>query len=123
MSRITVAASSDVRENEVHVVKHCNVSVALTRIKGTVRAFENRCPHLGLALARGKIENGAIRCPWHGSTFDVCSGRNLDWVNSVVGVPMPQWTHKLIALGKDAAPIRVFEAEEENGKVTLEAIS
>ena len=119
MSRVAVAASSEILENEVHVVKHGGLSIALTRINGSVRAFENKCPHLGLALARGKIQEGAIKCPWHGSRFDVCSGRNLDWVNSVAGIPMPQWSHKLIALGKEAAPIRVFEATEENGQVML----
>ena len=119
MSQVQVAAAADVLENKVHVVKHGGLSIALTRIDGTVRAFENKCPHLGLALDRGKIEDGAIRCPWHHSRFDICSGKNLDWVNAVVGIPMPVWSHKLIALGKPPAPIRTFPATEQDGAVML----
>ena len=119
MTAVRVAASAQVIEGKVHVVKHEGVSIGLTRLDGTVRAFENKCPHLGLALDRGKIEGGAIHCPWHGSTFDICSGRNLDWVNSVAGLPMPAWSHKLIAFGKAPAPIKTYPVIEQDGHISL----
>lgn len=120
MSQIEVAKSAQVVEGGVHVASASGRSIALTRVQGAVQAFENKCPHLGLALSRGKIEGGAITCPWHGSKFDICSGKNLDWVNSFVGIPMPDWTHGMIALGKKPAGIKIFKASENNGAVLVD---
>src|SRR5262249_33163390 len=36
------------------------------------------CPHLGGPLDEAPVENGCIRCPWHGYRFDVRTGRNTD---------------------------------------------
>ena len=36
------------------------------------------CPHLGGPLNQVRVENGCIRCPWHGYRFDVRTGRSTD---------------------------------------------
>lgn len=38
--------------------------------QGTVRALLDRCPHRGVALSLGRVENGEIVCPFHGWRFD-----------------------------------------------------
>ena len=48
--------------------------VALTRCRGTVGALENRCPHQGGPVGEGSIENGWLRCPWHGYDYDPLTG-------------------------------------------------
>ena len=120
MSQSAVAKSEQIREGAVHVASAGGHSIALTRVSGAVQAFENKCPHLGLSLSRGKIDGGAITCPWHGSKFDICSGKNLDWVNSLLGMPLPQWTHSMVALGKKPVGIKIFKASESNGAVFVE---
>ncbi len=50
-------------------------SVALTRCSGRVGALENRCPHQGGPVGEGSIENGWLRCPWHGYDYDPLTGR------------------------------------------------
>jgi nitrite reductase/ring-hydroxylating ferredoxin subunit len=45
-------------------------SVVLTRVGDDFGALDNRCPHQGGPLGEGSIENGLLRCPWHG--FDYC---------------------------------------------------
>ena len=117
MQRIEVARSDEVFEGEFHAAKVGEHRVLVTRVKKKLCAIENKCPHLGLPLAKGEIADGAIRCPWHGSTFDLCTGENRDWVNGFVGVRTPQWTHKLIALGKVPAPVKTFEVSEDGGVV------
>ena len=37
---------------------------------GSYGALDNRCPHQGGPLGEGTIENGLLRCPWHG--YDYC---------------------------------------------------
>lgn len=49
--------------------------VALTRCGGRVGALENRCPHQGGPVGEGSIENGWLRCPWHGYDYDPLTGR------------------------------------------------
>lgn len=41
---------------------------------GLARAVENRCPHRRVPLTLGNVVNGAIRCAYHGWTFDGASG-------------------------------------------------
>ena len=37
---------------------------------GVVRAAVDRCPHRGVALSAGKIQEGHLQCPFHGFEFD-----------------------------------------------------
>ncbi len=43
-------------------------SVALPRV------LANRCSHRGGPLADGRLADGCLQCPWHGSAFDVNTG-------------------------------------------------
>src|SRR6185436_9571523 len=45
-------------------------SLAMTHYDGQYGALDNRCPHQGGPLGEGSIENGMLRCPWHG--YDYC---------------------------------------------------
>ena len=47
----------------------------LMNIDGEIHAMDNSCPHWGGPLSRGKIENGKLRCPWHGWEFDPKTGK------------------------------------------------
>jgi pyruvate oxidase len=50
-------------------------TVALARCGLTLGALDNRCPHQGGPLGEGSIENGLLRCPWHGYDYDPLTGR------------------------------------------------
>jgi len=44
--------------------------------KGDLFAVTRRCRHLYADLARGSIDSkGCLVCPWHGSRYDVKTGR------------------------------------------------
>ena len=51
---------------------------ALFRIDGRVQAIDGLCPHEGGPLAEGTVSKGVVTCPWHGWTFDACTGCSLD---------------------------------------------
>jgi nitrite reductase/ring-hydroxylating ferredoxin subunit len=43
---------------------------------GDYFAVSRRCRHLGADLANGSIDpDGCLVCPWHGSKYDVSTGR------------------------------------------------
>src|SRR2546423_12288697 len=50
-------------------------TVALARCGVSLGALDNRCPHQGGPLGEGSIENGWLRCPWHGYDYDPITGR------------------------------------------------
>lgn len=121
MGRVELAASGEVQEGRLRAVSAGGRSLLLTRVAGKACAVENRCPHFNLPMTRGRVEHGAIRCPWHGSRFDACTGENLDWVHSVAGLPLPAWSRALVAAGRKPAPLKTFNVTEADGKLYLEA--
>ena len=57
-------------EGRVKTVTAGHKSLAMTHYQGEYGALDNRCPHQGGPLGEGSIENGLLRCPWHG--WDYC---------------------------------------------------
>lgn len=52
--------------------------VLLVRADGDVRAYEDRCAHLGLPLGGGRLEGTTLFCPHHEWEYDVRSGRGVN---------------------------------------------
>ena len=52
--------------------------VALARVDGAWYAVEAWCTHAECPLTNGWVEGSAIRCPCHGSLFDLASGAPLE---------------------------------------------
>jgi len=50
-------------------------TVCMTRVGDDYAALDNRCPHQGGPLGEGSIENGLLRCPWHGWDYDPLTGK------------------------------------------------
>ncbi len=50
-------------------------TVCMTHFAGKFAALDNRCPHQGGPLGEGSIENGLLRCPWHGWDYDPLTGK------------------------------------------------
>ncbi|HEX6021822.1 MAG TPA: thiamine pyrophosphate-dependent enzyme [Solirubrobacter sp.] len=65
-----VLAADELPEGRVTTVAAGHKSLALVHFDGQFSALDNRCPHQGGPLGEGSIENGLLRCPWHG--FDYC---------------------------------------------------
>ena len=65
-----VADLDELPEGRVKTVVAGHKSLALTHYDNQYGALDNRCPHQGGPLGEGSIENGLLRCPWHG--WDYC---------------------------------------------------
>ena len=52
-------------------------------------AIRNKCTHMGCKLSSGKLEGETVRCPCHGSMFNVRSG---EVVKGPVKNPEPSYT-------------------------------
>jgi nitrite reductase/ring-hydroxylating ferredoxin subunit len=61
-------------EGELHKVQAGSAPVLLTRSQGKILALSSTCSHMGGPLEEGRIEDGCVVCPWHGSTFSLADG-------------------------------------------------
>jgi nitrite reductase/ring-hydroxylating ferredoxin subunit len=50
-------------------------AILLFRQGETIHALHDMCAHAGGPLSAGRVVDGCIECPWHGSRFELDSGR------------------------------------------------
>ncbi|MGE5193504.1 MAG: precorrin-3B synthase, partial [Deltaproteobacteria bacterium] len=72
------ADESQLTESAGLTVELSGKGYALFRIDGRVHAIDNVCPHEGAPLAQGEISGGVVTCPWHGWTFNACTGCSIN---------------------------------------------
>lgn len=74
---VPVAALADVPENALRRVVAGDVPVVLLRMGERVYAISATCPHAGGPLDEGALQGDVVQCPWHGSRFNMRTGRVL----------------------------------------------
>ncbi len=77
-----VAAAADMPPGSMRTVDAEGWRLVVVNVGGEFRAFDNRCPHLGGPLGKGRLDDGALVCPWHGWRFDARTGRSI-WPEGV----------------------------------------
>ncbi len=65
---------AELPEGRVKPVTCAHTTVCMTHFEGQYSALNNKCPHQGGPLGEGSIENGLLRCPWHGWDFHPSTG-------------------------------------------------
>ncbi|MFT5144686.1 MAG: pyruvate oxidase [Rhodothermales bacterium] len=85
-----VLEPGELPEGRVKAVNCGLVTVCMTRFKGKFGALDNRCPHQGGPLGEGSIENGLLRCPWHGWDYDPLSGKAPGFDDGVEAYPVEE---------------------------------
>jgi nitrite reductase/ring-hydroxylating ferredoxin subunit/uncharacterized membrane protein len=76
---VPVADEADLQGQDLKAVTVDGTSVLLARSQsGELCAIANTCSHLGGPLGEGTRDGDIVTCPWHGSRFDLCSGRVIE---------------------------------------------
>jgi nitrite reductase/ring-hydroxylating ferredoxin subunit len=76
---VPVLDEEDLPRNDTRKVEADGVGVLLSRSSGgEVCAISSVCGHLGGPLEEGSREGDTVVCPWHGSRYDLCSGKVLE---------------------------------------------
>jgi nitrite reductase/ring-hydroxylating ferredoxin subunit len=122
-TEVTVGRLDDFPDGALVPVTVDGHALIVARIGDEVHVAPNRCPHLGLSLTRGpgglKYTDGVVQCPWHNSRFDMCTGKNLDWVSGVAGRTVPRWSRQLVALGRHARDLKMLPARVDGDLVVV----
>lgn len=77
-SFVSVLPEEDLHEGQPVRVEAEGRKVVLVRQGGRIFALAETCAHLGGPLAEGRLGDGTITCPWHGSTFRLEDGSIVD---------------------------------------------
>ena len=73
--------------------------IALGKCADGVHAVQDRCTHKGGPLSDGALIDCKVQCPWHGSQFDITTGR--------------------VVAGPAERKLETFEVEERKGEIYL----
>ena|SRR5918992_5927049 len=122
--RVRIGSVSQLSDGRLHGVDAAGTKIIVGKVGESLYAARNRCPHLGFSLTTGpggtRFAGGEVQCPWHNSSFDLCTGENRDWAPGFAGRDMPRWSHRLIALGRKPAPLTTYRVVIEGEDVFVE---
>ncbi len=77
-------------EGRVMSVTCGHQNLCMTHHGGKYGALSNKCPHQGGPLGEGSIENGLLRCPWHGWDYDPITGKAPGFDDHVPSFPVEE---------------------------------
>jgi nitrite reductase/ring-hydroxylating ferredoxin subunit len=96
---VLVARRGELEVDQMKLLRVGDKRIVLARTDTGYVAFDDRCTHKGGSLAGGVMICGTVQCLWHGSQFDVTSGR--------------------VKAGPAETGIRVYKVAEDEGGVKL----
>lgn len=70
-----VCNQAELSEGQAMLAKVQGERVVVARCSEGLVAFSDHCTHRGAPLSDGAVVGCAVQCPWHGSQFDVHTGR------------------------------------------------
>ncbi|MCX6641827.1 MAG: Rieske 2Fe-2S domain-containing protein [Candidatus Bathyarchaeota archaeon] len=75
---IRVANTSEIPAGTMKMFRAIGEEILLVNTGNAYYAIANRCTHRKGDLSKGRLEGNIIKCPVHGSKFDVTTGKNVD---------------------------------------------
>jgi len=83
-------------------------ALVFVRIKGTLRAMLDQCPHQGAALSGGWVEDCHVVCPFHRFHYDPITGKSKHGSTANVPVYAVEETAEGVRVGFPYTSISVF---------------
>ena len=81
MGKLTrIANINDLTDGTMKKYQVQGIDIFIARIEGKYYAAQNKCPHFGGDLSKGKLEGIIVTCPRHGSQFNVTDGSVVRWL-------------------------------------------
>jgi len=81
MGKLTrIAKTNDLSEGTMKKYQVEDTEILVARIEGKYYATQNKCPHFGGDLSKGKLEGIIVTCPRHGSQFKLTDGSVVRWM-------------------------------------------
>ncbi len=121
MSWTPVALAETLVTKSRILFKHKEKQIVVLRHNGTLRAFDNRCPHQGFPLQVGTLAEGddcVLTCNWHNWKFDLKDGSCLTGGDRVRVYPCKEAP----ASAKDPSPTLFVDLSDPTPEAIQEAV-
>ena len=96
-SRALAFAAAPLEVDQMKLVHHDGMRIAVARTEEGYAAFDDRCTHRGGPLSDGVLICGTVQCPWHGSQFDAHTGE--------------------VKCGPAEQPIKTYDIDKASGEI------
>jgi len=106
--------ASDLADGAMRKVSLRGHDLVVTNVGGRFYAADDRCPHLGASLSRGRLEGTTVVCPSHHSRFDLSDGRVLAWTD------WTGWRARLAQRLRSPRPLVTHPVKVESGTVWID---
>ena len=74
---VRIASTKDLPPGKMMGVENSGKEVLVANLNGEYYAIGNICTHASCKLSEGTLNGEKVRCPCHGSTFDIRTGAVL----------------------------------------------
>ncbi|MHC1708895.1 MAG: Rieske (2Fe-2S) protein [Methanomassiliicoccales archaeon] len=102
MRKIKVAKLSEMPSGTMMGVEIEGKNILLANVDGKLLAMDGLCSHMAGRLWEGTLEGNVVKCPKHGSRFDVRTGEVVSQVKiPLIGKAKPLGTYKTSVEGED----------------------
>ncbi|MFQ5969432.1 MAG: Rieske (2Fe-2S) protein [Nitrososphaerales archaeon] len=78
MAKVVVGKANDITSGKMVSVQAGGKEILVANVEGKYYAMGDICNHSGANLHEGKLNGKEVTCPWHGSKWDVTTGK-LIW--------------------------------------------
>ena len=111
---VQVGRTTDLEDGTMKELSVQGHEILPAKIGHSYYAADNRCPHMGGKLSRGKIKGTVVTCPRHGSQFDLKNGEVVCWLKG---------TGLLSKIGKalkQPQPLTTYSVTVEGDRVMID---
>ena len=110
---VEVAKVNEIPDGKMKHVEVDGREVLIANVGGKFSAISDRCGHMNALLSMGNLTVNTVTCPFHGSKFDVVTGKKLTepiLTPSQGMEPLPQtWQKFFENVGQLMARIKTYD--------------
>ena len=74
MKRVKIATVSEIQPGQRKTVSIDGKKILALNVGGNLYAVNDKCPHRGCSMSKGKLRGKIITCPCHSAQFDLETG-------------------------------------------------
>jgi nitrite reductase/ring-hydroxylating ferredoxin subunit len=110
---VEVGKVSEISDGKMKHIEVDGKEVLIANVGGKFYAISDRCGHMNALLSMGNLTGNTVTCPFHGSKFDVTTGKKLSepiLTPSQEMEPLPQtWQKFFENVGQLMAHIKTYD--------------
>jgi 3-phenylpropionate/trans-cinnamate dioxygenase ferredoxin subunit len=105
---------NDLKDGELKGLTVRGRALLVAKVAGRLYAADDRCPHMGASLSKGKLDGTVVICPRHHSRFDLSDGRLVQWTD------WAGWKARLVKAVRSPRAIVTHRVKVEDKSVWIE---